>query len=267
MSIEQNPTSPPIGPRLDDRRPRFLKDLVGNEHVKLRLREQMRRGRTPRRAFFFCPTGSGKTTSSRILAAHFFCDNRVGIGDPCGRCGPCQTPLESISDYAEWPGEWAEAHWHWWAGNGQELLSREDTCVFLDEAQDLAERHQKWFLKQLESARATVIFATTHRHAINDALLARFGSNVFEMRRPTLHEVVSRLTQLFQELGIQAVEPQVRRIAQEFGCDMRKCTECVYTTAEQIGGSLLSDDYLNAVFGSMPRDAEKDESAGSRARL
>src|SRR4051812_32625801 len=164
---------------LDDRRPRFLRQLVGNAHVVDRLARQMKRGTVPNRVFLYGPTGSGKTTVARVIARHFFCRNRVGIGDPCGDCELCRRGLGGIAEFEGWTGARLEQNWAWWEVNGWSILGRPDWAFFLDEAQDLSELHQKFFYDMLEAAEALVIFATTHRHAIKDALVNRFGANAY----------------------------------------------------------------------------------------
>lgn len=92
----------PVRQSLEDRRPRFLRQMVGNRNVIQRLSAQMKRGSVPDRAFFFGPSGAGKTTVARIVARHFFCENRVGIGDPCGRCDMCLKDLEDLYPFEQW---------------------------------------------------------------------------------------------------------------------------------------------------------------------
>ncbi len=201
---------------LDDRRPRFLRQLVGNRSVTQRLAEQMKRGTVPNRVFLFGPTGSGKTTLARILVRHFFCENRIGVGDPCGECETCRKGLGDIFEYEQWTAARLEQNWGWWEANGRSVLSRSNWAFFIDETQDLSELHQKDFYDQLESARAMVVFATTHKNAIKDALVNRFGSNVYELRRPTVEEAAEHIHRQCQELKVEASIDKLTQVAEHW---------------------------------------------------
>ena len=210
---------------LDGRRPLFLRDLVGNRGVVGRLSQQMKKGTVPRRAFFYGPSGSGKTTIARILARHSFCENKVGIGDACGQCDPCQKSLEQIFGYHQWTAARLEQDWGWWRHHGRTILDNRDWTFFLDETQDLSELHQKDFLDMLESAEARVYFATTHKNAIKDAVVNRFGANVYELKRPTSGESLDHMRFCCQRIGVRADDHQLMRVINHYGCDLRKCLD------------------------------------------
>jgi len=237
---------------LDSRRPRFLQQLVGNRSVILRLSEQMKRGTVPNRVFLFGPTGSGKTTLARILARHFFCDNRVGIGDPCGECETCRKDLSEILEYEQCTAARLEQNWGWWEVNGRSILGRPNWAFFIDETQDLSELHQKDFYDQLESARAMIVFATTHKNAIKDALINRFGSNVYEMRRPTVEEAADHIHRQCRELRVEAFKDKLAQVAEHYGCDLRKCVDFAYTAADQAPNGVVTDAFIQAVLGIEP---------------
>ncbi|MCI0464329.1 MAG: AAA family ATPase [Gemmataceae bacterium] len=239
----------PQAESLEQRRPLFLRDLVGNTHVTYRLAEQMKRGTVPNRVFLYGPSGSGKTTVARILARHFFCRNRVGIGDPCGRCERCLRSLEDELYHHEWTAALLEERWRWWDENGQSVLYAPWFTFFLDEAQDLSERHQKALYRDLEQARALVIFATTHKHAIQDALLNRFGANVYEMRRPSVEESVAHLLRVCGGKQLQADPQALARVVQHFTCDLRRCIDFVYTAEQQAPEGRIDDTFVNLVLG------------------
>lgn len=234
---------------LDGRRPLFLRDLVGNRGVVGRLSQQMKKGSVPRRAFFYGPTGSGKTTTARILVRHFFCENRGGIGDPCGRCGACRKPLAEVFGYEQWTAARLEQNWGWWEYNGRSVLARPDWAFFLDEAQDLGELHQKDFYDMLEAAEALVIFATTHKNAIKDALVNRFGANVYELKRPSPAEVVAHLQGRCQALDVRADDAQLARVVAHYGCDLRKCVDFAHTAADQAPNGAVTAEFVDDVLG------------------
>lgn len=256
------------GLSLDSRRPRFLREVVGNPHVVGRISEQMKRGSTPQRAFFFGPTGSGKTTMGQIMVRHRFCRNQTGIGDPCGECDRCSGSLEELTDYEEWTGARLDADWGWWERNGSSILRRPWASIFIDEAQDLSERRQKSLFRDLEGATCQVIFATTHKNQLKDALLKRFGNNVYEMRRPSVPEVSDHLASLCLVLGIKAERAELTRVAELNGCDLRLCVDFVHTASEQAPNKVVSAAFVESVFGFAATNEEiKVTSRDSRLRL
>ena len=249
---------------LDSRRPRLLQQLVGNHSVIQRLSEQVKRGTVPKRVFLFGPTGSGKTPLARILIRHFFCQNRIGIGDPCGHCETCRKDLGDIMEYEQWTAARLEQNWGWWEANGRTILGRSNWAFFLDETQDLSELHQKDYYDQLESARAMVVFATTHKNAIKDAVVSRFGANVYELRRPTIDEAADRVHRQCLELKVEASRDKLIRVAEHYGCDLRKCVDFAYTAADQAPNGVVTDAFIQAILGIEPTAESESTSRPKR---
>jgi len=134
---------------LDARRPRFLREIVGNAHIVERLGPQMERESNPKRILLYGPTGTGKTTIARVVARKHFCEQREGIRDICGICDSCVKGLgDNRFDYNEMSGAWLADNWGWFEEYCSHLLYPEDCCFFLDEVQDLPARKQAYFLKE-----------------------------------------------------------------------------------------------------------------------
>jgi replication-associated recombination protein RarA len=241
---------PPLS--LDDRRPKLLSQIVGNGAVVGRLRKQMHKGRPPRRILTHGPSGAGKTTKGRILAHYNFCLNPVGIGDPCDQCAHCKKELDAFFYYHEWTGSQIATNWQWWKDNMTTILSDSRVVVFIDEAQDLERVQQAEFRTRLESAQAMMIFTTTHLHMLDDALINRFGVNVYELKRPTTEEVTDHLEFLCAKLGVMAQRHHLVRVAENLGCDLRKCVDFAYTALDQTDGGIVDDAFVNIVLGLEP---------------
>jgi replication-associated recombination protein RarA len=240
---------------LDDRRPRYRRQIIGNPNVHLVLGQSMKNGALPQLILFSGASGTGKTTWSQAIARHHFCKgDKRREGDACGKCEMCCKGLGSIYSYHERTGADLENGWQWWLEYGPDILSRAEYLLFLDEAQDLSELRQKMFLRQLERARARVVFATTHRHAINDALANRFFPHIFELGRPSIEEATDFIVKLCEVEQLQSARDLLWRVVQHYGCDMRKCCNFVFAAVQQTQDKLLTESYVNALLGSVTND-------------
>lgn len=67
--------------------------LLGNEGLKEELRQSLRRGRAAHFYLISGPTGSGRHTLARLLAAGLMCTDTE---KPCGRCEACRKVLAGV---------------------------------------------------------------------------------------------------------------------------------------------------------------------------
>ena len=84
-------------------RPQSFSDVIGQEHVKITLQNEIERGELGH-AYLFCgPRGLGKTTLSRVFARSLLCDNSRSNGDACMSCTSCVSFKDDTSpDYHEY---------------------------------------------------------------------------------------------------------------------------------------------------------------------
>ena len=130
---------PDAAQSLDDRRPRFLADIVGQEHVVPRIRQGLLNGQLPQLMALIGPSGVGKTTLAQAMARAHFCPKSHLLGDCCGECKTCRSAdLGSYQEYNEWTGAELEEEWRWWVGDGKYALERPGWLFVLDEGQDLS---------------------------------------------------------------------------------------------------------------------------------
>jgi len=237
---------------LEDLRPRSLKEFIGNEGVKTLLGGQMRNGFLPRRIFLYGPSGAGKTTLAHILSRYAFCKIRKGFGNPCGECPMCKTDLYSISNFHEWTGADVDEQWKWWLGARTEsFLDNPRTVLFIDETQGLRKQRQQELHRFVETFKGRIIFATTHRHDMDDALTNRFAPYVLELTRPLLEEAVKHLeTAVCKPRGITVSQPQLMAVARHYDSDMRKCVNFVCAAGSQNPEKTVTDSFITAMLGA-----------------
>lgn len=71
-------------------RPRQFGEILGqNQSIEI-LKKQAKLGNFGHSYLLFGQSGSGKTTTARVLASAMNCDQLDGTGEPCGKCQNCK---------------------------------------------------------------------------------------------------------------------------------------------------------------------------------
>ncbi len=195
-------------------RPQTLAEVVGQEHVTQTLLHALESGRVAH-AYLFCgPRGTGKTSTGRILAKAVDClDN--GKGEPCNKCEMCQAITQGRAlDMIE-----IDAASNRGIDEIRELRERVNFApniarykvYIIDEVHMLTEPASNALLKTLEEPPPHAIFvlATTEPHKLLPTILSRCQR--FDFRRLSQAAVVSKLTYICQEEGID-IDPQALRL-------------------------------------------------------
>ena len=235
-------------PLADRIRPQTLDQVVGQEHLLgpgSVLRRVAQGGVIPN-MIFYGPSGVGKTTVARIIAA--------SAGKRLHKLnGTTASTADLRGVVKELDG---------FAGLGGVLL-------YLDEIQYLNKKQQQSLLEFLEDGSITLIASTTENpyFYIYGAILSR--STVFEFKPVSIQAVekaVERAFAILREDGpLEVEEGVVRAIAQSCGGDVRKAVngaEVAYLAAASGGGVpriTLAD--LKEVFqrGAMGYDRDGDQ--------
>ncbi|MEA2089015.1 MAG: DNA polymerase III subunit gamma/tau [Patescibacteria group bacterium] len=73
-------------------RPGFFSEVVGQEHIKKILTQEIKKDKVAHSFLFVGPRGIGKTTLARILAKSLNCEKRkAGEFEPCNKCASCKS--------------------------------------------------------------------------------------------------------------------------------------------------------------------------------
>lgn len=204
-------------PLADRIRPTSLNDVVGQAHLVGKngvIRKLLNSGTIPN-MIFYGPSGVGKTTVARIIAAE---TNK--------RLYQLNGTSVSTSDIKEVIGEVGTL-----AGYGGVLL-------YLDEIQYLNKKQQQSLLEHIENGGITLIASTTENpyFYIYNAILSR--CTVFEFKPLEKNDVVL------------AIERAYSVIEQEIGKKIHYEKETIYSIAAACGGDVRKA--LNAVELSIP---------------
>jgi DNA polymerase-3 subunit gamma/tau len=244
-------TNPEKSFRTKSLRASRFSDVVGNPSVVKRVTNMIANDRVPPILFFTGPVGGGKTTLARIVASRVLCQSKPNNSyEPCGICQNCQNinaSADAFFDYQEFSGGNLDDVW---VDELKHLIMRKGSVIFVDELQDASPKHIASMRKVIEEDHpALLIFATTHKHEIEDAFLNRIKTYEFEMKRPSVDEVANYLEKKFNELNASFKNrEQLIRVARALNSEMRPCAEFPYKVLAEANG-ILTDEFLDDLFG------------------
>lgn len=194
-------------PLADRIRPDKIEDMVGQRHLLqegMPLRNILESGTIPN-LIFYGPSGTGKTTLARIIAAK--------TNKKLHKLNGTNASIQDIKDIV------AELN---------TLAAPNGILLYLDEIQYFNKKQQQSLLEYIESGDITLIASTTENpyFYVYSAVLSR--STVFEFKSVTAHDVLPAVERGFQflvnESGLEAnIEKGVcEHIANACGGDVRK---------------------------------------------
>jgi DNA polymerase-3 subunit gamma/tau len=204
-------------------RPKLLRELFGQEHIREILESAARRERLAHAYLFYGPRGSGKTTAARILAKVANCETRAKDakfreeGEPCNRCRPCQEIDEGRAlDVVEIDA--ASNRGIDEIRNLKESVTLSPTSyrykVFIiDEAHQLTKEAFNALLKTLEEppAHAIFILATTEYEKVPATIASR--TQRFHFKKLALPEIQKKLLGIVKAEKMKVADDALELIA------------------------------------------------------
>lgn len=232
-------------------RPKTFEDVVGQEHITITLKNQMKNNRIAH-AYLFCGTrGTGKTSTAKIFSKAVNCLD-LKDGEPCNECEMCQKINNGLSiDVIEMD-----------AASKRRLEDIKDVIenvkyppqegkykvYIMDEVHMLTQEAVNAFLKTLEEPPSNVIFilATTDPQKLPITILSRCQK--FDFRRIKSSNVFDRLRNIVKEQGVFADDKSLNLISRMCDGAMRDALS-ILDQAISMGGGKVEYDGVVTMLG------------------
>ncbi|NEZ47991.1 DNA polymerase III subunit gamma/tau [Clostridium niameyense] len=253
-------------------RPRIFDDVVGQKHITITVKNQVKENRIAH-AYLFCGTrGTGKTSTAKILSKAVNCLNPKD-GEPCNECEICKKinngllmdviemdaaskrKLEDIKDVIEnvkYPPQ-----------EGKYKV------YIMDEVHMLTQEAVNAFLKTLEEPPSNVIFilATTDPQKLPVTILSRCQR--FDFKRIKNEDISNRLRDIVSKQGIFADDRSLNLIARMCDGAMRDALSILdqvistgdgkveYDQVVEMLGLVTNENLIRLTDSIIEKDVEK----------
>ena len=228
-------------------RPRNFNDVVGQEHITITLRNQIKNERTAH-AYLFCGTrGTGKTSTAKIMAKALNCLN-LHDGEPCNECEMCTKINKGLAiDITELDAA---------SNNGVDKIrdiiddvqyppqEARFKVYIMDEVHMLSQGAVNAFLKTLEEPPKNVVFilATTDPQKLPITILSRCQR--FDFKRISTENISERLRKIVTEQGVFADDNSLNLIARVSDGAMRDALSILDQGISMGGGKVEYDNVI-----------------------
>ncbi|MGL4989819.1 MAG: DNA polymerase III subunit gamma/tau [Sarcina sp.] len=232
-------------------RPMKFSEMVGQEHIKITLRNQIMNNKAAH-AYLFCGTrGTGKTTTAKIMAKALNCLD-LQDGEPCNKCSMCEKINKGLAiDVTE-----LDAASHNGVDKIREIIDdvqyppqEARTKVYImDEVHMLSMGAVNAFLKTLEEPPKNVVFilATTDPQKLPITVLSRCQR--FDFKRISKDDIIKRLREIVDSKGIFAENKSLELIAKVSDGAMRDALS-ILDQAIAIGDDTVNYDEVVGMLG------------------
>ena len=234
-------------------RPRFFREMVGQEHVLQALINALDHGRLHHAYLFTGTRGVGKTTIARILAKCLNCETGIS-SEPCGQCSACREINDGcFVDLIE-----VDAASRTKVEDTRELLdnvqyapSKGRFKVYLiDEVHMLSTHSFNALLKTLEEPPEHVKFllATTDPQKLPATILSRCLQ--FHLKNMAPERIVQHLQHVLQQEMVEFEEPALWALARSAEGSMRDAMSLT-DQAIAFGSGKVLETEVRAMLGSI----------------
>lgn len=205
-------------------RPIQFSQVLGQDHVIQILMGQARTGNFHHAYLMYGASGTGKTSTARILAMALNCPSLDGTGEPCGECPSCRT----IRKGANWDVFEVDAAQFRGIDDIRELKQRaylspmgKRKVYIIDEAHMLTETAWNGMLKLLEEPppHLVIILCTTQADKIPLTAKSRCQLYPFHQLKP--NDIRQKLEGITAEEGIELDPKHLQFIVESAGGNMR----------------------------------------------
>lgn len=216
-------------------RPHTFSEVVGQKAICAVLQAMLRKGILDKALLFTGPSGVGKTTMARIIAAEL---NSQGATDVHEGLHPSVLEIDAASN-----GSVAALRQ---LKHDLNFTSYGHRVVILDEAHAISDEGKAVLLNMLEFTpeNVTFILITTEAHRIPKEVRHRCDSYLF--KRPTVEEIVTRLEQVCLLEGISIENTLLRLIAQRSEGSFR---ESLVVLKQVVATEICSVDQFRMLYG------------------
>lgn len=229
-------------------RPKTFEDVVGQKHITITLKNQIKNNRIAHAYLFSGTRGTGKTSTAKILAKAVNCID-LKDGEPCNKCEMCKKISSGLSiDVIEMD-----------AASKRRLEDIKDVIenvkyppqegkykvYIMDEAHMLTPEAVNAFLKTLEEPPSNVIFilATTDPQKLPITILSRCQK--FDFRRIKSLDVFNRLRDIVKEQSVFADDKSLNLVSRMCDGSMRDALSILDQAISMGGGKVEYESVIN----------------------
>ncbi|MFA5000303.1 MAG: DNA polymerase III subunit gamma/tau [Patescibacteria group bacterium] len=221
-----------------DYRPQKFSEVLGQNHIKITLQNEIASGRLAN-AYLFCgPRAVGKTTLARVLAKAINCEKKKdGEFEPCNKCASCESITRGRNlDIVE-----IDAASNTGVDNVRENIisfsrlaptSAKFKVFIIDEVHMLSISAFNALLKIIEEPPVYVVFilCTTEIQKVPQTIISRCER--FDFKRISVKEIVEKLSYISSREGMTVDKEVLEAVARKSGGHLRD--------AESLLGQLFS---------------------------